>query len=77
MEYLKEYEKQTTFIDRNFVKKYILQSLDRKWKNRGQDSSRALYFNRVLKVTGVDIDSTAIAVLEVGGEWRFYVLSPR
>lgn len=67
MDYLKEYNEKQSSNNRNFIKQFILDHLNRRWKSKGQDSLKAVYFNRVLKATEINIETTEISILEVGG----------
>lgn len=67
MEYLKEYDNKQKQNKRNFIKQIVIDKLDNYWIKKGQKSQKALYFNRVLKATGINIEQTKISVLEIGG----------
>lgn len=65
MGYLEEYDKRTINI-KNPFKRFIFNILDKKYKNKGHHSRKAIYLNRILKISNLE-DKKNLNILEIGG----------
>lgn len=74
MQYLKEYQSNIESSKRNFVSQFILDKINKKYLLAGQKSYKAIFFDRVLKISNIDLKDTEISVLEIGGGGGDYMM---